>query len=371
MIQASLKLSNGQKFQGELIGAPLESSGELVFTTAMVGYCESLTDPSYYGQVLVFTYPLIGNYGVSEQKLSFCADSLQQFESNKIHAAAVIVANTCKQVFHWTSRISLDLWLKKMNTPGIVGLDTRELVQVIREEKQVFARIEIEGGSETGKSKFFRQDGFFDPNLLSVTKDVSCKSSYVLGNGKIRVAVYDFGIKWNILRQLISLGCCVEVLPWDAKPQDIDCNGWLLSNGPGNPQNMDKAIKNIAMLLEQEKPILGICFGHQLLSLAAGAKIEFMDYAHRSHNQPVSVSGYKKSFITSQNHNYRIKEDSLPNSWKIWATNINDGSIEGICHRNKPFRSVQFHPESSGGPRDTKWILKSFVDEVREHAQKN
>jgi carbamoyl-phosphate synthase small subunit len=365
MAQATLELSSGQKFKGRLIGAPLQSSGELVFTTAMVGYCESLTDPSYYGQVLVFSYPLIGNYGVSDQKLNFSAD-IQQFESKKIHASAVIVANSCEQVFHWTSRVSLDAWLKKMQTPGIVGLDTRELVHIIREEKQVFARINIDDPC-TDNSKFFRQESFFDPNSSAITTDVSCKSPYVLGKGKPRIAVYDFGVKWNILRKLINLGCSIEVVPWDTDPKSIDCNGWLLSNGPGNPLHLSKAIKNITQLLHQDKPVFGICFGHQLLSLAAGARIEYMDYGHRSHNQPVKILGKTKSFITSQNHNYQIKENSLNKSWKVWATNINDGSIEGIVHVSKPFRGVQFHPESAGGPRDTGWILKSFVDEVRAH----
>ncbi|MCX6126846.1 MAG: glutamine-hydrolyzing carbamoyl-phosphate synthase small subunit [Proteobacteria bacterium] len=363
-----LNLSNGQSFEGRLIGAPLESSGELVFTTGMVGYSEALTDPSYYGQILVFTYPLIGNYGIPELPNHLPIENSRGFESDRVHVAAVIVADDSREAFHWTSHQTLDVWLKEHAVPGIVGLDPRQLVHLIRENRGLSARVVPDKSS--GKRIFgFEtapnyQDLFFDPSAHQVISAVSSKERKVIGTGKKRIAVIDCGVKWNILRQLIKQGAEVEIIPYDTDLSDVDCSGWLISNGPGDPKKTGDLKHRIAALLEHERPVLGICLGHQLLALAAGADTVRMNYGHRSHNQPVQLVGSRKGFITSQNHGYVVDGDTLPSDWEAWFVNGNDQTIEGIRHRVKPHRSVQFHPEAAGGPRDTGWIIEQFVKEI-------
>jgi len=370
----SLELSNGLHLRGTHIGSPIKTSGELVFTTAMVGYSEALSDPSYFGQVLVFAYPLIGNYGVPKapDRKKFDLNLTEQFESQKIYLSALIISQECEEAFHWTSAGNLDSWLKSHNIPGISGVDTRHLITEIRNHKQLFAKIIPDAATEVKyieSMNTFEAGQFFDPNQYEVTKEVSIKERKVLGKGKFRVAVYDYGVKWNILRQIIKKGCEVELLPWDTDPGSVDCHGWILSNGPGNPHFNKKPIEHIQKIIsEQEKPLLAICLGHQLLSIAGGAKVEKMQYGHRSHNQPVKVVGEKRGFITSQNHSYVVKAEDLPEDWEVWFSNINDNTVEGIRHKAKPFRSVQFHPESSGGPRDTSWIINDFVKEVKDSA---
>ncbi len=365
----TLELSSGKKLVGSLLGAPVKSSGELVFTTAMVGYTEALSDPSYFGQILVFAYPLIGNYGLPSPPKN--RDLLErQFESQAVHASGVIISQACYDVFHWTSGTTLDTWLKSKGVPGIVGLDTRYLVTQIRDHGGLFAKIlpsDAVGERSLGDFNTVTHEDFFDPNQHPVVTEVSTKERKVYGKGKYKIAVYDFGVKWNILRSLLDKGFEIEVLPWQTDPSDVDCSAWILSNGPGNPNQTFDTKDRIRKLMEQNKPILGICLGHQLLSLAAGAKVVHMSYGHRSHNQPVFVVGKKKAYITSQNHSFKIEEGSLPEDWNVWFRNVNDNSIEGIQHQSLPFKSIQFHPESSGGPRDTAWIFDEFLDGVKKH----
>ena len=366
--KCTLKLSNGMEFVGELIGAPLEASGELVFTTGMVGYSEALTDPSYFGQILLFTYPLIGNYGIPPLPEQMTIESSRGFESDRVHASAVIVAVDSAEAFHWSSRKSLDEWLKEQNVPGITGIDPRHLVHIIREEKGIFGRVipDASKGERSFQSKFPSDNPavFFDPSAHEVVRAVSCERPYRIGKGSKRVAVVDTGVKWNILRQLVQNGAEVEILPWDSDLKSVDASGWLLSNGPGDPLKTGDLKTRIEGLLKGEKPILGICLGHQLLALAAGATTSRMPYGHRSHNQPVQLVGTRKGFITSQNHGYMVDPGSLPADWEPWFVNANDQTIEGIRHKTKPFKSVQFHPEAAGGPRDTGWIIEQFVKEL-------
>ncbi len=360
--KCTLKLSNGMEFVGELIGAPLEAAGELVFTTGMVGYSEALTDPSYFGQILLFTYPLIGNYGIPPLHRDISIEMSQGFESDRVHAKAVIVGIDSAEAFHWSSRQTLDAWLKEQNVPGIAGIDTRHLVHVIREEKMVFGRL-IPDSKNTSESATTASK-FFDPSAQEILHEVSCKKSFRLGKGKKRIGVVDTGVKWNILRQLIHHGAEIEVLPWDSDLSKVDVSAWLLSNGPGDPQKTGDLKNRIAGLLKGDRPILGICLGHQLLALAAGATTSRMSYGHRSHNQPVQLVGTRKGFITSQNHGFMVDEKSLPKDWEAWFVNANDQTVEGIRHKSKPFKSVQFHPEAASGPRDTGWIIEQFVKEL-------
>jgi len=366
--KCTLMLSDGHSFSGELIGAPVRSSGQMVFTTGMVGYSEAMTDPSYFGQILVFTYPLIGNYGVPCLPTAADDSMPRGFESDQVHAAAVIVALDSQEAFHWNSFQSLDSWLGQQGVPGIVGLDTRHLVHLIRQTPNLLGQVvpnDAVGVRSVGpRLTPVVQNGYFDPGAHEIMHMVSTQQRRLLGKGKKRIGLVDCGVKWNIVRQLIALGCEVELLPWNTDLKTVDCNGWLFSNGPGDPTRTGNLRHQLAELLTGERPILGICLGHQILALAAGATTSRMQYGHRSHNQPVYQVGTRRGAITSQNHGYVVDDASLPSGWEAWFRNANDQTIEGIRHKTKPFRSVQFHPEAAGGPRDTGWILDQFVTEV-------
>ncbi len=355
-----LFLSNGGLFTGKLIGAPISASGELVFTTGMVGYSEAMTDPSYFGQILIFAYPLIGNYGIPQLSVGSNDAIPKGFESEKIHAAAVIMTVDSPEAYHWNSFQSLDAWLKKENVPGVVGLDTRHLIHLIRSEKNLLGFVEPrEQGDDTS------QKAFFNPSETDILQHVSSKNRRLIGRGKTRIALIDCGVKWNIIRQLLALDCEIELLPWTTDLKTVDCDGWLLSNGPGDPGRTGDLKDQISeTLLKDKRPVLGICLGHQLLALAAGGATKKMSYGHRSHNQPVAEVNTRRGYITSQNHGFVVDQETLSEDWEPWFLNANDGTIEGMKHRSKPFCSVQFHPEAAGGPRDTGWIIDQFMVKV-------
>jgi carbamoyl-phosphate synthase small subunit len=355
--KATLKLSNGMSFTGRLIGAPVLTSGEMVFSTGMLGYPEAMTDPSYLGQILVFSYCLIGNYGTPALTSGdfFYAHG---HESNSIKVQGIIVSDIFDGAYHHDSAQSLETWMKSQNIPGIAGIDTRRLVQVIRESGTVMGRIVPEGVQDKCE--------YFNPAKRLLLPDVSVKEPKQISKGKYKIAVVDCGVKWNILRMLAQRGCAIELVPWNWDFSKISADAWLLSNGPGDPENTEDLVPRVReQILPQNKPVLGICLGHQILSLAAGAKTLRLAHGHRSHNQPVFSLPDKRAFMTSQNHRYGVDKKSIPKNWRLWFENANDSSVEGLKHKTKPFMSVQFHPEGSSGPNDTAWIIDEFIKLIK------
>ncbi|YBU88615.1 MAG: glutamine-hydrolyzing carbamoyl-phosphate synthase small subunit [Candidatus Walczuchella monophlebidarum] len=335
------------EYIGHLFGAPVSSSGEVVFNTSMTGYTESLTDPSYKGQLLVYTYPIIGNYGIPnlmEKRSDFS-------ESENIHINGLIISDYSHHPYHWNMRYSLSYWLKKNGVPGIYGIDTRALTQKIREE-----------GTMLGKIIINHDIPFYDPNQENLASKVCINEKTIYGQGKYKVLLVDLGVKNNILRCLLNRNCQIIRVPWYYDFSKEDYDGILLSNGPGNPKTYQKVIKHVEDALKDNRPICGICLGNQLIGLAAGVNTFKLKYGHRGYNQPVLLEGTYKAYITSQNHGYVLDVQILPKNWKILFKNLNDGSCEGLIHENKPFFSVQFHPEASGGPIDTEFLFDWFIE---------
>ena len=349
--KATLFLENGLEFQGFLFGYEQPAHGEVVFSTAMVGYPESLTDPSYSGQILCVTYPLVGNYGVPTEHFSHGISSY--FESERIHVRALIISDYSFNYSHWNAVRSLDTWLKEQKIPGIFGIDTRELTKILREKGAMLGKIVPEGCN-----------GDFsvpDPNLENQVDVVSCKEVIKYGSGEKKVVLVDCGVKHNILRCLIKRGVELIRVPWNYDFNNLEYDGLFISNGPGNPELCGEAVENIRKAMNNDKPIFGICMGNQLLSRAGGAKTFKLKYGHRSHNQPVRMVGSDKCFITSQNHGFAVDNNTLGADWEPLFINMNDGTNEGIRHKTKPFFSAQFHPEASSGPTDTEFLFDEFI----------
>jgi carbamoyl-phosphate synthase small subunit len=345
-----LILEDGTIFSGYNFGYPLAASGEVVFNTGMVGYHETLTDPSYKGQILVLTYPLIGNYGVPDYKIK--KHIYKHFESEKIHVQGLVVSENCNNYSHWNAKYSLSDWLYTQKVPGIGGIDTRCLTKRLRKKGTVLGKIIQENDSID----------FFDPSNKNLVSEVSINEPTFYKAGAKRISVIDCGCKMNIIRSLLKLNVSVLRVPWNYKDiikEKID--GVLISNGPGNPKNCTQTVEILRYFLKQNIPLFGICLGNQLLALSLGADTFKMKFGHRSQNQPCIQVGTKKCYITSQNHGYAVSGRHLPKDWKPWFFNANDGTNEGIKHNTKPFRSVQFHPEAAPGPTDTSFLLEDFV----------
>ena len=378
-------LDDGSMFHGFSFGCDKAVTGEVVFNTAMTGYPESLTDPSYAGQLMVLTYPLVGNYGVPP--FSIEENGLPTYmESEKIHAEAIIVSDYSEEYSHWNAVESLGDWLKREMIPGITGIDTRALTKKIREHGVMMGRIVIGGAGETdnGQLTIDNEEGMPDYGSINYVDRVSCKDIIVyqpdgtsqtyplsevdncqlsIANSQLkRVVLLDCGVKANIIRNLLKRNVAVIRVPWNYDFNHLEYDGLFLSNGPGDPDTCDAAVRNIRKALAGDKPICGICMGNQLLAKAGGASIYKLKYGHRSHNQPVRMVGTEKCFITSQNHGYAVDNDTLGADWEPLFVNMNDGTNEGIRHKTKPFFSSQFHPEACSGPTDTEFIFDKFVE---------
>lgn len=345
-----LHLADGTTLEGLGFGYDGETHGEVVFTTAMTGYPESLTDPSYAGQILVFCYPLIGNFGVPKKKLQ-AKHLVANFESEKIWAQGVVVGEYATNPSHFESSRSFDEWLKEEKIPGISGVDTRWLTQKIRDSG-------VLPGVITRLSQKPAWSTFSMPTpvpIVSHKQRVQYKPTQ--SNGK-HVVLIDCGVKHGILRELLVNGYTITRIPHDDDPLGVKgIDGVVCSNGPGDPKDCTKTVRHIKKVVDFGMPYLGICLGHQLLALAIGADTYKLPFGHRGINQPCLDVTTNRAYVTSQNHGYAVKKDSIPNGYRIWFTNLNDGTIEGIRHEKKNVKSTQFHPEGHPGPGDTRFVF--------------
>lgn len=367
---AALKLKSGQVFNGISFGATTPVSGEAVFTTAIVGYPESMTDPSYRGQILVFTQPLIGNYGVpgifkDEYGL------LKFFESDQIQCDGIIVNDYATNYSHWTAVESLGEWCTRHGVPAISGVDTRAIVHLLRNQGSTLAKLVVGDDAKNGD---FSKIQYSDPNVRNLVSEVSTAVPVSYNPfGDIKLGIIDCGVKHNILRSLAKRGASVTVLPWNFNFNKIadQFDGIFISNGPGNPTKVVETINNVRQALgTYRRPIFGICMGNLILGMAAGLDVYKLRFGNRGHNVPAINMFTGKCQITSQNHGYALQDNRMPSGWTKYFVNANDGSNEGIRHKTLPFKSVQFHPEAKGGPQDTEYLFDEFVNSVRAHKSK-
>ncbi len=349
MKRGELVFKDGVVFEGVSFGKPISVAGEIVFTTGMVGYPESLTDPSYEGQILIFTYPLLGNYGVPDRA---------HWESKRIHVAGVIVSHYVDTPSHPTSTMTLGEWLRREGVPALEIKDTRALAQKIRGEGAMLGKI-LTGGKNIP---------FDDPNRRNLVNEVSIKRVTSEGRGTRTVALIDCGVKENIRRNLLARGARVLTVPWNYPIFKKDAPAFdaiVISNGPGDPMMARATIANVREALLQKVPMLGICLGNQILALAAGGTTYKLKFGHRGQNQPCRLIGTNRSYLTTQNHGFAVKR--IPRGFRPWFVNANDGTNEGLIHERLPFMSTQFHPEASPGPLDTGWIFDYFLERIPHH----
>lgn len=347
-MKVKLILKDGTVLNGVSFGAEHSCAGEVVFSTAMTGYPEAFTDPSYFGQILVMTYPLIGNYGVS---------SGINFQSKKLQLTGLVVAVNCENPSHFQSKKTLSAWLKESHVPAIGEIDTRALTQHLRTKGTMLGKIII------GDEKI----NFYNPNSENIVAKVSVKKpkNYFKKENKKTVCLLDCGYKDAILKNLLTRNLNVRIVPWNFDPFDhTPLDGLVISNGPGDPKIVKETILTAKKAINRRLPVLGICFGNQILSLGAGADTYKLKFGHRSLNQPVSDLKTGKCFITSQNHGFAVNPKTLPFGFKQWFINLNDKTCEGIISRNGLSMGVQFHPEGAPGPTDTKWVFDEFVKKL-------
>ena len=362
MRDVTLVLQDGTTFRGKSFGYEQNVVGEVVFNTAMMGYPESLTDPSYAGQLMVLTYPLVGNYGVPPFTVE--KNGIATFmESDRIYASAIIVSDYSTELSHWNACESLGDWLKREKVPGVTGIDTRQLTKVLREHGVMMGRLIFTDSPENPENPE-NPEKTEDYGSVNWVARVSCKDiiRYNEGAGR-KVVLVDCGVKNNIIRCLINRGVEVIRVPWNYDYTGMTFDGLFLANGPGDP---DMCVDAVEVLKKQmsmsRKPICGICMGNQLLAKAGGATIYKLKYGHRSHNQPVREVGTNRCYVTSQNHGYAVDAATLGNDWRELFVNMNDGSNEGIRHLSYPWFSSQFHPEACSGPVDTEFMFDRFIE---------
>ncbi|ODV92831.1 hypothetical protein CANCADRAFT_1426 [Tortispora caseinolytica NRRL Y-17796] len=366
--RATFTIRDGPVLSGRSFGANVNVSGEAVFSTALVGYPESMTDPSYRGQILVFTQPLIGNYGVPSGSSRDEFGLLKYFESPRIQCSGIVVSDVALKFSHWTAVESLSSWCEREGCAAITDVDTREIVTYLREQGSSLGRITV--GEEYDADQ---DEAFFDPGAVNLVQRVSTTQPFHVPSpgGGFHVAVLDCGVKENILRSLVSRGAAVTVFPYDYPIQKVahHFDGIFISNGPGDPTHCLSTVHNLRDTLKTfDKPVFGICLGHQLLGLAAGAKTVKLKYGNRAHNIPALDLTTSKCHITSQNHGYAIDTTTLPeNEYAEYFVNLNDGSNEGIIHKSRPIFSTQFHPEAKGGPQDSSFLFDRYIELLKEY----
>ncbi|AWU77779.1 uncharacterized protein C5L36_0D05050 [Pichia kudriavzevii] len=365
---AQLVIKNGPTFSGLSFGAPKTVSGEAVFTTSLVGYPESMTDPSYRGQIICFTQPLIGNYGVPSGTKRDEFSLLKYFESPHIQCSGIVVSDVALEYSHWTAVESLSEWCQREGVAAITGVDTRELVSYLREQGSSLARLQVDGD---------KSSDFYDPGQVNMVAKVTTKQPYHIpvANAKHHVLVVDCGAKENILRCLVSRGADITVVPYNYPIQKVadKFDGIFISNGPGDPVYCFETVENLKQVIKgnPDLPLMGICMGHQLLSLAAGAKTLKLKYGNRAHNIPTLDLTTGKCHITSQNHGYAVDASTLPSDYQEYFINLNDQSNEGMMHKERPIFSVQFHPEAKGGPLDSSFLFDRYFQLLDQYKVSN
>ena len=347
--QGTLLLEDGHRLEGRYFGALKSVTGEVVFNTGMVGYTEALTDPSYKGQILVLTYPLIGNYGVPDTDRC-----LEEFESRRIQVSGLIVSENCRQPAHWNTLTSIDEWLKKDGVPALAGVDTRALTKRLRQHGTMMGSIGTEAANEQIPLTA-------SEDLIS---EVTVDHPITYSRGEKRVILIDCGCKESIVRNLLDRNLTVLRVPYDYDFSKETFDAVLISNGPGDPKMCGRTIAAVRSVMTRNVPLFGICLGSQILALAAGGDTFKLKFGHRGQNQPCLAVGTQRCYITSQNHGYAVNAATLSSDWDEWFVNANDGTNEGIRNRTRPFYGVQFHPEAAPGPVDANFIFDDFVRDV-------
>lgn len=373
MVKAILALEDGTLLKGRGFGYPCEVSGEVVFNTGMTGYTESLTDPSYFGQILIQTYPLIGNYGVPSYSITDEFGIPLHFESRRIQVRGYVVYSLAQNPSHWSCNKTLNEWLYEQRVPGIEGIDTRELAKKIRVNGTMLGILKVAEEIDLEAIKT-RLNEVEDPNKRELMNEVTtCEPVEYISGKSPKVVLIDCGTKFGIIRNLLQRNMNVIRVPYDYSAEKIlqlKPSGVVISNGPGDPKKCEETIRTAKETLETDLPVMGICLGNQILALAAGADTHKLKFGHRGQNHPCIDLFTEKCYITSQNHGYAIDADSLKETeFDIWFKNVNDGTVEGIKQREKPIYGTQFHPEASPGPYETGFLFDYFAGEVKNIAK--